>query len=113
MSDAQNGEAHLLVPELKLLGLAVGGGGLRQAGGIIREFCLCGIPQKSQVFHRARRTSLMKIHALGPDVGKITQKRGRKQASCSHHQGKNASLPLLRMIRRHMWSELVKVRDVF
>ena len=32
-SDAQDGDAHLLVPELKLLGLAVGGGGLRQAGG--------------------------------------------------------------------------------
>ena len=51
----QDGLDHLLVPELRLLGGSLGGcGGLEQLGlplRIIREFCLGGIPQKSQVFH--------------------------------------------------------------
>ena len=56
----------------------------------------------------------MKIHALRPDVPKITNKKATKTgASCSaqHHQGKNASPRDWDMIKRHMWFELVREGD--
>ena len=64
-----DGEDHLLVPELRLLGPAVGGGvSGRPAGEDHQRILFMWHSSKVAGLSQRGRTSLMKIHALGPDV---------------------------------------------